>query len=1017
MVDGGTQDAGHDEGPSFLIPVTLADLPAFVDRLVPRLVDERAEELVIDGVELEQAQGVWLMPTGAYDPDEDDDAAPIAEGELESPSNAHVARVEAWTGDVRRALHDAWGAPALRTPRVAGTELMPESMLDHLLVSLRIPEAEVWDRGAMHCALITGWAGERGTSMLRQIAVLLPRDLAMGGMAAVLDDDATIHDAIMHGERIDELHRRAWIMSSLLGAGEVRLRDTTLAATRCSVHADGVTTVWTFTDDGRALLLLHDPTSGLAARAPRQLIDDLARADEGIVDVYADDQTAAMQAAVEEARTILSSRMLAGVPQDLRALAAARAEEASGAPATLDLAFADVGADVVPIISGVAWFDGAHWHVPATLTEIGRQNGFGLEDFGFGTALRLPHRLGGSFTVADLASDDEERRARLEPWFAACPYPEQARPSDAERLGAGVPPDADIPDIVEDVERASAAWWEQASRGGQQPDERLRIGGRRLQHSDERAQWVTMGVADPWTIDALRTWTRSLHAAMDARWGAAIAMDVRDPRLSADRRTPVSVLMRSIGIRSAPLWWVDGHAVLLLAGRPDPEFSDRPQAIVILATADAVFELLHDLDPWSLRTRLRTLDAVGARTSDDPASRPAIRSLSWDGPALQGSTLVPDATEGVLRAGSHTWVWHMTHVSKGPRALLMGFPTGAADAEPTAFAEHAALLASVPAELRSLVVDRDAEGRYPVARRPAGVPADPGDELAGVQTIPAVQSIHWLDGMEWRTSEGLLRRARDEGRRAAAGTGVATADPLRVLWAAETGVPELRWALNAGGDLGPELLANGGYEELVVDRPVDLGTARQAVASLGEVHERALVGSLPEVLDLVGGLGGHGGLRSLLDAALGNVDPAQRMAIALWLLERGVDASVPLSPQTPLNVLLANPTLRAADAGVVAALLRGGAVPGVGPGRSSVDAHPLVQLAARDLDDDAVATIMDAWLGHVEDVAAMDLPGGTSLPDAFREAGTRVGRPRASIADELATIERDARRRAAGPRR
>ncbi|QCR20342.1 hypothetical protein [Agrococcus sp. SGAir0287] len=1004
--------ATDDDGPAYVAPVELAELPAFVDRLVGRLIDETAEELVVDGVELEQAQGVWLMPTGAYDPGEDDAAAPIAEADLAHPANEHVAQVAAWTQDVRRVLRETWGDPVVRTPRVAGAEAMPESILDHLLVSLRIPEAEVWDRGVMHCALITGWAGEPGTSMLRQIAVLLPRDLAMGGMAAVLDDEGTIHDGIMHGEHVVELHRRAWIRSSLLGVGEVRLRDTAIGATRCSVHAGDTTTVWIFADDGRALLLVHDPTSDISARGPRQLIDDLARADQGIVDVYAEDDDAAMDAALDEARTILSSRLLAGVPADLRSLVAARGEDASGQPAPHDLAFVAAGADVVPIISGAAWFDGEHWHVPASLTELGRQNGFGLDDFAFDTALRVPHRLGGTFTVDDLAAGDDELRARLEPWFAACPYPEQARPTDAGRLGAGVPPDADVPTIVEDVERASTAWWEQTSRGGDQPDEPLRVGGIRMRPSDDHVQWASLGVADPWTVDALGAWTRRLHEAMDARWGPAIAMDVRDPRLSADRRTPVSVLMRSIGIRSAPLWWVDGHAVLLLRGQPDPEFSDRPQAILLLAKADAVFELLHDLDAWGLRRRLRILDVLATRTSDEPDRRPAIRSVPWDGPALAGSTLVPAATQGVLRTGSHTWAWHLTHRTTGPRALLMAFPTGSADAEPDAFDSHAALLASVPAELRSLVVDRDADGHYPIVRRPAGTARD-GDPLPEARTIPAVQSIHWLDGMEWRTSEAALRRARDAGRAAAAGIGIATADPLRMLWAPETGVPQLRWAVNAGGGFGAEMLANGGYEGFVVDRPVDLEMAEAAIASLGEVHERALVGSLDEVLDLIDGLGGHRALRSLLDLAVGNPDPDQRLAIALWLLERGVDASVPLSPHTPLNVLMANPTLRSEDADLVAALLRAGAVPGLGPARSTVDAHPLVQLAARDLDDDAVAVLTDAWLSAVEDVSAMDVPGHALLAEAFRAAGERVGRPRTRIADELDGIERDARARAA----
>lgn len=1020
--------ADDDDLPIYQPPFGLDAVPGFCDRLVQRLLaGGNDEEFVFEGVEVEEAQGVWMAPLGGYVPDavETPADAPV-DPTLPPGGYAEVAAV--WTEGVRRVIREAWGEPLVRTPRRAGSEQEPEGILDYLLLTLGIPEAEMWDRGELCCVLLTSWDGQERASSLRQILVVLPRAMALGGFSAIVQPEDTVHELLMHGEHPTELRRRAWIMSTLYGAGETRVRDTAIPATRCSLQArDGTTTVWTFADDGRILVVLHDPSCEFARSAPQQLLDDLAadagdgegEGEAGAADVAndADGQDAHGEAAEDEreealadATMILVARMLSGVPEDLHELMTARADRADGAPAAHDLAFRPVGDRVLPVLSGVAWFDGDDWHVPAPLTEIGRQNGFGMDDFGFGSAVRRPYRLGGAFSVDHLLPTDDERYASFERVIAACPYPEQERPGEAARLAYGVPASADHADLVAQVERASDAWWERTPSDAAWNDDTFRIGGSDLDEVGERLLATTIAIAERWNLDALQRWTDGLSDAMTARWGTPLSMDAYDERLRADRRTPLARYLRITGLGPAPMWWVDGHAVLLLSGIPDRDFGDGPQVVVVVSRPDAVLDLMRGLDPWEVRHRFRLVGEVAAVATTESTPRVAAQAMTWDGPALKGSTIVPDAVRGRLRAGDWSWVWHVTHVTDGPRALLLGsrlddersagasFDEGSADVP---FDDVAARFAGLPAELLSLVVDRESDGLYPVARR--DVVPDADDLVGGARSLPAVDVVFWLDGLHWRASDDLLRRARAVVVAEAAGTGISTASPLESLFGVGVGVPQLTWVLRTGEPLGVPALASAAYASAVLDRPLEAGEAEDVVRRLRGVHARALTGSLADVLDVVGELDGARELRTVLDLALSNPNARRRREIALWLLSKPVDASIPLSFLTPINVLFENPTLGADDAVVVLRLLARGAHAGAGLPGATIGGHPIVQLARRDLDESELLPLVDVLL-DLGEAQALEWPDGDLLAEVAGAEATH-GRSRQRLLEMLRSAQ------------
>jgi len=181
-------------------------------------------------------------------------------------------------------------------------------------------------------------------------------------------------------------------------------------------------------------------------------------------------------------------------------------------------------------------------------------------------------------------------------------------------------------------------------------------------------------------------------------------------------------------------------------------------------------------------------------------------------------------------------------------------------------------------------------------------------------------------------------------------------DPLSALVSTDLGVPQLQWAWVVADDFDPELLRDPRYARHVVGRMPASDEIAGAFASLGEIHERALTGSLNEFLDVAITISER---RYLLDAALANPDPRSRREIALLLLQDPVDASIQLSHLTPINVLCENPTLDAEDLPVLRRLLAAGARPGPGLGGPAVARDPLDQVRARP-DADRLVPLIDA---------------------------------------------------------
>ncbi|MEJ6489160.1 hypothetical protein PQI23_05415 [Leucobacter sp. USCH14] len=998
-------DEEDDDLPIYEPPFGLDAVPGFCERLVDYLIAESPDdEFTFEGVEGEESQGVWILPLGGYDPNEDKTLTEGAPADRELPPGGYAEIADTWSQGVRRVLHQAWGAPLVRTPKLVGVSQEPEGILDYLMVAVNIDRAEMWDRGELCCVLLTSWDGEPMTSMLRQILIVLPREYAFGGMAVLADDEITVHDLIMHGEHPAELRRRAWLMSTLAGQGEVRVRDTVLEASRFSLRArNGTTTVWTFADDGRVLVLMQDPRSEFITSAAGQLI-----ADQLSGDTNAEEPTGAAgtEEQLEEAQLILIARMLDGIPDDLRELIAARTENGRGEPGEHELEFRMLGDQPLPLISGAVWFDGEHWRVTRNLLEIGSLNDFGMDDFGFADAVRKPYRLGGSFTIDDVAGRmTADRRRQVEQLFAACPYPEQPRPADHERLGYGLPREATHGDIVRQIERVTEAWWSTNPEQADWKDRTFSVGGRDLRPIDGRVLRAVVALAEPWTVEVLQAWVTRLSEAMEDRWGAALEMQAREPRTGAERKTPVARVMRGVGIMNAPMWWVNGHAVVLVAGAPDPSYAEEPQAIIVIAQADAVVDIMRGMRTWELRQRTRVIASLAAQVAGEPEPQ----EIAWRGPHLAGSSLCPEAVRGRIRADDHYWVWCFAHDGRG---LLMSFPVdpSAAEGARLSFEDQAELFAGVPVDLLSLVTDRDPDGLYPVVTReqPSGS-AIPGF-LPTASALPAVQAVFWRDAYDWRASDGMLRRVRPAG--AAPGDAASdsaapdssapdTSNPFATLYSAVVGVPQLQWAVGAGEEFGADILADERYSSVVFERPVSLDQAEAAYAQLGDAHRVALTGSLNQFLDAVLGMPPR---RYVLDAALANPDPNHRREIALLLLEDldDIDASIQLSHLTPINVLFENPTLGADDLLLLIRLLEAGAQAGLGLGGPGVARHPIVQLADRDADEAEFEPLVHTLLMRGElDVTAPALPDGRSVLEYVESGAFPHGHSRTGLLAQL----------------
>lgn len=874
------------------------NIAGFAERLLER--DWSDEDFEIDGVQVQTSSGIWVVMLGAYVP---------PEGEATAQAQDDVSAALTWVEDARQSAQRAWGEPMVREPQVSGDDNAPEGVVDMLLLTLGLESAELWDRGARFVAMLTGWQGEPGASSLVQAMLVLPREIAMGGLTATLPDDATQQELLMHGETLGELRRRAVIMSTLFSGGEARLHGAPMLATRCNLQSrTGETTVWIFTDDGRALLLIRHP------------------------DVTLDDGT-------DEGELAASRRLLDGVPDDLLACIAAAGERPDGAIAQHALEFGLVADAPVPRITGVFWFDGTTWHATRGLLEIAIRDGLGMDDFGFRSTVRQPYRLGGTFDAEDLSpsGDSEEHvaaRERVERLFATCPYPPGPRPEGDRLLGYAIPHAGARGEIVDDIERVCEQWWVHSDGDAGWNDLIFRVGGRTLDGDGGRTLTAILAESEQWYLDEFAAWSEGLFAVMSERWGDAFHMRVRD-RSGAVRRTPATRVMRAAGFDEAPGWWVNGHAVMLLAGAASERSIGVPSVMLLIARADAVLDPMDGTTTWALRGRARVLGSLAGRENEP---------ISWNGPALVGSDIVPDATRGGIRTEFATWAWHFTHDRRG--VLLSCTNEFAPDlTADDAYERNAELFDGVPEDLLSLVLDRDPGGLYDVVRRSDGTDNEKGEggALAAAQSVPVVTGVYWSDGTDWRASDGLLRRAR-----ATATDGDPNGNPLTWITSADTGLKALTEVLFAGYGFDDDVFSDASYTDFVFGRPVDPDAVKAAKDAVPRVLDAPRVGSLNDLLDVVSSGPGN---RFLLDAALSNPDTRSRREIALWLLEEGADPSTQLSFLTPVNLLLENRTLDAGDAVLLRRLVASGAAVASTTFGATAGGHALVQLCDLDVDE------------------------------------------------------------------
>ncbi len=595
--DADTSDEMEEDLPYYTPPFGREEVPGFLDRLVAHLLaGETREAFTFEGWRSRSRRGL-AAPARRLRPRR----RRVAAAEPARGPRGPRGRIRRLRGgvdggrapDAARSVGRADGPEAV----ARGENQDPEGILDVVLVSVGIPEAEMWDRGDLYCVLVTNWDAEPRQSMLRQAMVVLPREYAVGSLSALLPEEDMHNDLLMNGEHPLELRRRAWLLSTLFGAGEVRLRDVDVPASRFSLQSrSGVTTVWTFTDDGRILVLIQDPTSTFADEAPAQFLAEVAQQHGGEAADVVD--SSEREADLAEAWLILAARMLDRVPDDLRALVAARGEDARGAVAEHDLEFRMLGDEPVPVITGAVWFDGAHWCVSPSLMEIGRRNDFGMDDFGFGAAVRQPYRLGarspstrcpGRATSGAPGSSRSSPRARTRSRTAR-----PTRTASATRYRRAA--------TITTSWRTSSA---SPERGGsaRRRTPTGRIG--RSRSADAGSATTTVG----------RSASCSPRGALDGRCtpglgrrphphhgrtvGSGGEIHARNEKTGIDRRSPLTRVMRATGLLTAPLWWVNGHAVAVVAGTPDPSYGDDPEVIIVIARPDAVLDLARGAVPGS----------------------------------------------------------------------------------------------------------------------------------------------------------------------------------------------------------------------------------------------------------------------------------------------------------------------------------------------------------------------------------------------------------------------------------
>ena len=963
-----------DDLPYELAPFAPHETPAFATRLFAHLLAQSPiEEFTFEGADVTPMYGCWAVELGGYAAEDDPAAVPEQPGQV--PSAPYARKTWDWLQAVRAALTATWGTPIDHALRLVGEEDQPEGILDVALMTLGMPSAELWDRNDVFAALLTGWFGEPGTGTLAQMLFVMPRALGVTDFATIAVGGPAEQALLARGEHPIELHRRAWTLAALVGEREVRVHTAAGSAGRIRVNGrSGEMTLWFFTDDGRILVVVNDPLSAFATESVAAFLDDVAEAARDSETAPGHDERGqGIESGLtdEDVRGILRERLLSDVPADLRALLSAPVPDA---PRDADSASTES-----PAFTGAAWFDGATWWVSGAVIALGSRNGWGPEDFGFGDEFVRPYRLGGEWEREGFLRDgDAEQNASVDALFDAFPYPSQSRPNDASRLGGAMPSYDQIETILDDAERFTALWWDRSPDDAAWNDDSFRIIDRESR-GDDRARTIILGSAWRWTADAFGDWATALFDAAVARWGEPQAATARVGDTGAMQRTPLSRILRAVGFPRTPLWWVNGHAVTLLAGFPDMELKAAEghtddaltddEALIVLAVAkpDAIVDIAQGLGRPETRRRLSLISMLAGTPPED---------LAVEGPALPGTSQVPPVSHGRLRADDRWWDWYLTHDSRG---LLYSVPV-AGDGPSRDDDERRALFSGVPEDLLALVPRR---------------PHASGD---GAPVWPDARAVMWFDGVDWRSSAGMLaeiRRAVEAGAPEGAPSHV---DAIALWHDHDYGLRKLRWVLRSGEELTDAMLLDAAYATVAFPAPIEPDALAAARRSMGDALSQALSGTLSGFLAQ---WAREPEARFLLDAALSNPDPNARRDVSLWLLGQGLDASMQLSLITPLQVVLSNPTFGAADGELIERLLDSGARTDGGPVRGHGLAHPVRQIVDLALPEEEMLSVLDLLLNTLgaPDIALIgaieaDLERGTT---SAQQAGYTRSRTRTRL--------------------
>ena len=149
-------------------------VPAFCEALVALVAagGATAEETEVAGVDVRNFAGVRLAFLAGYDP-----GASQAEAPDGKPTIGDLAVTAwSWAQRARDELREAWGEPKPRALRLLDDGESPASTTDAVMIILKQPSAESWERDGLVTTLLTGWKGEPWTSPLQQMFLVAGRD-------------------------------------------------------------------------------------------------------------------------------------------------------------------------------------------------------------------------------------------------------------------------------------------------------------------------------------------------------------------------------------------------------------------------------------------------------------------------------------------------------------------------------------------------------------------------------------------------------------------------------------------------------------------------------------------------------------------------------------------------------------------------------------------------------------------------------------------------------------------------